>query len=222
MNLFVVAMKEEIKFDLDSLEKKVINNSEVFVLNKKNYLLVTDVSKENAIFHLTNVLSSNKSFQNVFNIGTAGSAISNNTWFDIVIGDKIQFLDVDFTVFNYDRNEIPRFGKNIQCNLDNLHKIETILKNKLEKIKIGNIGTSDSFIHKGNFHKFSDLKNVECFDMESAGLAFVASKLDINFNSIKVLSDNLFSNKSNEDFYQNLSQCSLILAEILKLIMENF
>ena len=64
----------------------------------------------------TQILIDSMNVDYILNVGVAGSISKKINICDIVIGDKLVQHDFDFTLFNYEKGEIPGIGKYINCN----------------------------------------------------------------------------------------------------------
>ncbi len=222
MNLFVVAMKDELALDLSKYKEIKHLGYDFYKLDKKNLLVFSDVGKENALMCVSIALSKFKKIDTVFNLGTSGSVLNTMKCLDVVVASSAQFLDVDFSEFGYELNEIPRKGKVFNCDEFNTKIIKSVLALKNINSEIKPIATSDSFIHINNYKRFTEVENVSAFDMEAACLGFACKHYDKKFNSIKIISDNIYSKKSKSEFEENLKECSLELTKILFILIENF
>ena len=107
-------------------KKKLIDNEKVH--NKYNlkiyecknskvtcFLVESGMGKVNAA-RSTQILIDSMNVDYILNVGVAGSISKKINICDIVIGDKLVQHDFDFTLFNYEKGEIPGIGKYINCN----------------------------------------------------------------------------------------------------------
>lgn len=51
----------------------------------------------------------------ILNVGVAGSVSKDVKMCDIVIGENLVQHDYDFTLFNYEKGEIPNVGRYFKC-----------------------------------------------------------------------------------------------------------
>ena len=51
----------------------------------------------------------------ILNVGVAGSVSKDVKMCDIVLGENLVQHDYDFTLFNYEKSEIPNVGRYFKC-----------------------------------------------------------------------------------------------------------
>lgn len=222
MRLFIIALEEEFPKSLFDISKfRIVKKKKVFLLNKQNILVFSDVGVINAAQTLMTILNEFPKINHIINLGTAGSVNENIFPGDVVIAERVQFLDVDLTKFGYELNQFPRSKKQFKTNELLNEKIYLNYENK-NNLFLGCVGTSNSFISKENKNNFKELHHCFAVDMEVAAIATICDNLSIDFNSIKVISDSIFLDKStSEQFNENLDKAKISISSIFKLIMSD-
>lgn len=160
--------------------------SEDIYENKKKQLIVTvqimGVGKVNAAYKTTEIIYQ---FQPdlIVNVGYAGGLIDNAKKGDVAIGND--YVQVDFTPF-FSQN-IPIINKSPREVVDHLEKVA-------EKLEFpyftGKIATGDFFLQSTK--KKNEIRNKFnpiAFDMESAAVAQVATKKEVDFIALRTFSD---------------------------------
>ena len=167
--LFVVAMKDEI-----GEEFKDFN------------IVLTGVGKVNATYNLTKELIKRK-FENnfpkyVLNFGSCGSKKFKKG--QLVASNKFIQRDMDATIFDYKLGQTPAENS-----------IPLILEHKkiITDLPYGICGSGDNFATSA-----STINEVELFDMEAYALAKVCLFENIDFISIKYVTDGIDENRGND------------------------
>lgn len=163
MILYVCAMEEEAR-----LIKEQLSQDEV--------LIVTGVGKVNAARGLTEAIKTYE-IELIVNLGFAG-ANDNFEVFDIVMIDDARYHDVDLTMFNYEKGQIPGYPVSYKPEEIYIKKI----KNLIQTVKQGRLMTGDYFMTADNHQAC-------IYDMEGAALYQVAHYYHIPLISLKVVSD---------------------------------
>ncbi len=126
--------------------------------------------------------------------GIAGSLSNKLNVGDMVIGrDSIQH-DIDATLFNFKRGEIPYTKYRIFKSDDTLFNSALSYSPVGHNITAGRILTGDQFISKSSGNDYSYLKEEldgDCVEMEGASVALVASINDLPHIIIRTISDNV-------------------------------
>lgn len=221
MKLFILALEDEIsKTTFDISKFKIVKNKKVFLVDKNSVLVFSDVGTINATQTLMTVLAEFPKINHVINLGTSGSVNENIFPGDIVIGKRVQFLDVDLTKFGYDLNQFPRSKKQFITN-EFLNEKVYLHYEKKSRVFIDCIGTSNSFISLDNKDKFKEIAYCAATDMEAAALALICDNLKIEFNTIKVITDSIFLNENSHiQFKENLEKAKFEITTIFKIITE--
>ena len=225
--LVIVAMKEEINIFDNSWKQDIFENIEYYQnkINNKNIIFCfSRIGKVNSSY-CTGIMINKFNPNLIINIGSAGSINKNIFINDIVIVNKFIYLDVDATMFNYKLGQIPQEKYFFQSNNELVNKIYNSLSNKY-KLKIGTIGTSDSFLIKSNYKKYKNIineHNILCADMESTSIAHICDKLDKNLISVKLIVDSVFNKKYNykqwdSDLENKKPNIEKLLLEIINIV----
>lgn len=226
MVLIIIALEQEINLnEFQFLKKETINLYPVYYLKENLILSFCGVGKVNAAgcaSALINHFQTN--LKQVFNLGAAGSFkdIKPQSCFLV---HKFQYLDVDVTSFGYAINQIPKQSKSFNFEQASFFKvIKNILKELKINYQIGLSGTADSFINIDNYQNFHELEFVDAIDMEAASIAQITKIYEINFLSVKFISDGIFlQTKSSDAFKENLATISQQISRILKKLQkQNF
>lgn len=184
----VSAMEVEIYYVHEYLENRENweKVSEDTYKNKRNQFTVTakvmGVGKVNAAYKTTEVIHE---FQPdlIVNVGYAGGLTDNAKKGDVAIGND--YVQVDF---------IPLFSENIPVINKSPERVIEKLESVAEKLEFpyvtGKIATGDFFLQ--STEKKNEIKNEFspiAFDMESAAVAQVATKKEIDFVALRTFSD---------------------------------
>lgn len=205
----IVALEEEIHGFKDHLKNcyiKEINNKKFYVfdiLQELVCLSFSGVGKVNAASTALNMIIS-FNVDTIFSIGTAGTAKKELNALDIVIASGFIYNDVDLTAFGYKKHQIPNKPQIFQFDQKYINFAETVVANYTNKINIGVITTSESFIDKNNAEKFPNILNPEVivFDMESTAIAQICYDNEVNFSCIKIISDNIYNDVANSEQWE--------------------
>lgn len=163
MILYVCAMEDEARF---------IKNE----LSQHEMLIITGVGKVNAARALTEALVKYP-IDIIINLGFAGASGDYDVC-DVVLIEEARYHDVDLTMFNYEKGQIPGYPASYTSDK---HLI-SIVKKKLQTLKLGVLMTGDYFMTS---HYDQSL----IYDMEGASLFHVAHYYQKPMLSLKVISD---------------------------------
>ena len=200
--------------------KKIFDNSIVYSIynlkifeckNKKVvcFLVESGIGKVNAA-RTTQILIDNMNVDYVINVGVAGSISRKIKKCDIVIANKLVQHDFDFTLFNYEKGEIPNVGKYINCDKD-LVKIAKTL-NVETSVNVGVISSGDIFISdKKMGEKINNKFGALCVEMEGAAVAQVCYLCKIPFLVVRSISDSPYD-KDNHITYEDFLKISSKMA----------
>ena len=172
-------MKKQIKLKKEDILFIVALKEETGNLFKDLDLIYCGVGKVNATYYLTSELTKRK-LQNklpkyIINFGSCGSKKFKKG--ELIASNKFIQRDMDATIFNYKLGETPS-EKNIP---------KIIEHNKIiNDLKYGICGSGDNFATKE-----SEIKEIDLFDMEAYALAKVCYFENIDFISIKYVTDGL-------------------------------
>ncbi|MDR0571999.1 MAG: hypothetical protein LBG48_04080 [Rickettsiales bacterium] len=149
-------------------------------------ILYTGVGKINATYFLTKKLlllkSNNKTPKYVVNLGSCGSNRFHRG--ELVACNEFIQRDMDATAFGYKLGETPS-----EANMDMTLKHKKIVND----LRYGVCGSGDNFAIKP-----CEIEEVSLVDMEAYGLAKVCLLENIDFISIKYVTDGLNENGSEE------------------------
>lgn len=227
---FIIAMDSELsnnfKVDKDC-NIHVSNNQKYYIFNNNNksfVLTFSGIGKANAASTTMNMIKTFNT-KKIINLGVVGSHDISTNIKDCIIVKSFYYLDVDVTAFGYKLGQVPQEKERYDSSLEINEKIIEIFNNNFINFKSTNIGTIDSFICRNNFFK---LKNanfdlVSIIDMESTAIAQICDKNNVQFSSIKIVSDNLNKDEpSSNQFNFLLKELSFELTKILFLIIDNY
>ncbi len=222
----IVAMKDELP--ITKIQKEITKKTNILgyefleVKHKKHNVIIaySKIGKANASACCSLLINKYKP-DIIINIGCAGCVDKDVNIFDTILVDKYYYTDVDATKFGYQVGQVPQEKEFFKFDSKLNKKVQSILKEA--KLKIKNVGTSDSFITDENYKNYFNLENVSCVDMEATSIAQVVSKTNIKLISIKIIVDSIYKKieskeKWNDDLYkiqQNLIDLVMKLIEEL-------
>jgi adenosylhomocysteine nucleosidase len=152
------------------------------IFEKKNFdILYTGVGKVNATYFLTKKLlelkSQNRLPKYVINIGSCGSRKFHKG--KVIVCDKFIQRDMDATIFSYKLGETPS-----EKNIPMIIECKRISNNLT--LEYATCGSGDNFALKP-----CEIEEVDVVDMEAYALAKVCYLENINFISLKYVTDGL-------------------------------
>lgn len=211
----IFALKEE----LDETKKMFDNEKIHSIYNLKIYecksdkvacfLVESGMGKVNAA-RSAQVLIDSMKVDYVLNVGVAGSISKKINICDVVIGEKLVQHDFDFTLFNYEKGEIPGIGKYINCD-DGLVEIARRIKIDTN-VSFGTIASGDIFISDEKMSlKINKKFNALCVEMEGAAIAQVCYLCNVPFLVIRAISDSPYE-KDNHIVYEDFLKVSSDMA----------
>ena len=144
MNLFIFAMKSEVKdlFESPAIKRIKHPQVELYKLNNNLYL-ISKIGLVNASFSLTTI-AQQYSINQIYNLGVVGCSNKNIPIGSIIFPNKIYYSFVDVREFDYDIGQIPAEPK-FYINHKN-KKIKELENLFYKKINF-NLGSSDIFIN---------------------------------------------------------------------------
>lgn len=223
INLIIIAMDEELACLLDALdtyqEVKVINQKG-FLFNRRGekYLATLGkIGKVNTAFYLGQ-LAQVYNIKKIFNIGTSGGVSKSLNINDVVIAERVRYIDVDVTGFGYELGQVPHLPVEYLCDLSSINREE--IKTNNYQIHYGLIVSSDSFITKNNYNNFPiDIYHPLSTEMESGAVMQCAEQLKIPALVIRSISDLVFREENEKDFDNNIkTACHNCVEVLLKII----
>ncbi|MGL4950586.1 MAG: 5'-methylthioadenosine/S-adenosylhomocysteine nucleosidase [Mycoplasma sp.] len=219
----VIAMETEtvnlVKSGFDDIFIHSIHGHKFYVVKTLSgetaVITFSGIGKTNAALS-TALLINSFNIKSCLNIGSAG-IVNSLEIFDILIVDKVKYIDVDVTAFGYEKGQVPKMPASFQTNANLNEVARNLLKASNYNIFLGNCLTSDSFINMKNINNFEIEKTLvpTVLEMECAAIAQTCHNLKVPFVSIKVGIDKLYSPIENEDqFKTNLSKVQLQIDDI--------
>lgn len=190
--LIVIACKEESNGLFETLNGNII---------------FTGVGKVNASYELTKKLTEMKLTGNlpkyVINLGSCGSKKYKKG--ELVYCNKFIQRDMDATAFGYEKGATPS------------DKLPLIIehKNLISDLKNGLCGTGDSFVTTEEVDEKIDL-----VEMEAYALAKICKLENIDFISIKYVTDGL-DESGNDDWKKEVKSSSEVMFDYFKKLISN-
>lgn len=204
------AMRVEIEKFLELMENiESVNYADLtFYAGKYKKLdivvLQSGIGMVNASIGATILINNFKVDKIIFS-GIAGSTNENVRLNDIVVGSSFVEYGFDVTAFGYELGQRAGSSARDIKACDNMIKL--IEDMKLENnIHYGLIASSDVFVN--TYEKKKDIKdkfNAIAVDMESAAVAHVCEKFNIDYLIVRSISDSMIDNSSMEyEIYEKL------------------
>jgi len=153
-------------------------------------LVQSGIGKVNAAIAAT-LLISQYDVEILINTGSAGGIGKGLTVGDIVISTQVAYHDVDATIFNYEKGQVPQMPARYTANEELVEKTIAAAKNVgLHPVR-GLIVTSDSFIAgKAQTEKIiADFPDALAAEMEGAAIAQVCYQFGKPFVILRAMSD---------------------------------
>ncbi|WP_031543206.1 5'-methylthioadenosine/S-adenosylhomocysteine nucleosidase [Mesoplasma photuris] len=226
MKILIGAMQEELHQIVDDLKMVKVENSLVneFKTNDGEVVLAwIGIGIANASAGLSYLLTK---YQNkveyVINLGTAGCLYNDLHQSDLVIVNKATYSMADSTGMGYVYGQLPSMPAHYESNPELMAKIKTAVGSR--KHIIGNTATSDTFFESHDKVKtFIDKIpfDVQIAEMECAGFAQTAAKFNVPFAALKIVSDIVGGDETNElQFDQFLPVAANVLSEVAREIIK--
>ena len=234
--VIIAAMQDELDYlikNIPLVNRKVIKsyNYEYIVgdydIERKIEVIIgiSGVGRVASSLLIANLLHTFKLDNNdyIVNIGTAGG-IGNLHVSDLVVGIGTLYGDVNLNVFA----SKYRYGQMSHCPLEfkgNEYLIKLLKKSDF-RLKYGQICTNESFMTNYDECKkliddhFSDF-NILAFDMESAAYAQSCYLLNLNFLSLRYISDMIGMENQDQVFEQSVYASSVIALNICIYLLNN-
>ncbi len=181
-----------------------INDIEIFIM-------VSGIGKTNIAYAIT-YLHLKFNINNAINIGVAGSLSEKIKPLDILLASEVIHHDFNLKEFGYNIGQVPG------CDLSFIPNL-----NIFNDIIHGQIVSGDKFVTSCDIEKIKkDFPMAVAVDMESASFGQVASKLNIKWDVLRVISDNVKNHVNIEQYQQNKKEasqhlCSIIVEKLSKL-----
>ncbi|WP_338969140.1 5'-methylthioadenosine/S-adenosylhomocysteine nucleosidase [Spiroplasma endosymbiont of Labia minor] len=216
----IVAMYDEVKYYLENNNFELIQNEPFKIFkHKNNFVAISGIGLVNATIATTliceNYLNDD---QILINIGLAGSIEDNFDILDLVLIENSTFSFANATGFGYEKGQIPKEEK-FFANFNN-----EFVKQKMNKIKFGNLASSDIFISDYNSAKENFLGfpiKIDLLDMEANAIAFTCYKFKKKLISLKIVSDILKVKIDNESQFKNILELGSKKIEMVLTDFEN-
>ncbi len=207
MIIITCAMMDEAKTIAHYLIKKEEHpfvRYEGNVLGKEIALIVSGIGKANAASALTYALTLYPKAELIINVGIVGGFKVNR--FETYLVEQASYHDVDVSIFNYEKGQIPHFPTWYQSDPGIMKKLSFLPSMKLY--------TGDIFSTK----VFTDSPYI--VDMEGSAFYQVAHRFKYPIISIKIVSDLVGSTVQIEEFNDGESDLADELYEDLIKVLE--
>ncbi len=196
------------------------NNQKFYVSNIQNTLCVvafSGIGKTNAAGTAMNMINT-FNVQYIINVGAAAGLKASLNNLDVVIADQLKYYDVDVTAFGYELNQVPKMPVTYPTHKKMSEIISDICGSKNLNIDHGTVVSGDTFINQSNLNDYPAIleQDALALDMEATAIAQICFNTNVKFASFKIISDNLFSAKSNEtEFSLNLKYVASIIDDVV-------
>ena len=207
---------EEVKKLFDNSTIHSVYDLKIYECSMDNvtcFLVESGMGKVNAS-RSTQILIDTMNVDIILNVGVAGSISRDINKCDIVIADKLVQHDFDFTLFNYDKGEIPNIGKYIECDKE-LVKIAKKIKMDTSVIT-GVVASGDIFITDEKMsEKINKKFDALCVEMEGAAIAQVCYLCKVPFLVVRSISDSPYEKDNHLTFEEFLKISSSMAAKFI-------
>lgn len=217
MILIIGAQREEVS---EIKDKMIVSNHYNFLnydvyegtLNGVSVVLTSGgIGKVASTIILTSMLNKYQ-IDRVINVGTCGG-LHNVKVFDIIIANRLVYLDADVTPFGYKYGQMakcPPFFESDKNGVEVFLKYDGIM---------GDMISSDSFFTKNHIlasklDEFKDL-DLKSIDMESTSIAQTCFTYGVKFNIIRTISDCIDDHNQLISYEEVLKTSSKKIANIL-------
>ncbi len=219
------AMQEELDAFLnhyENYETKTHKHLKIYTLQENNHTLVcvlTGIGKVNAAY-ATSYLIHAYDVRMILNSGVAGGV--NTEVETLVLSEGVVYHDVDVTVFNYERGQVPGFKPYFEADSALLEIAETIASEKNYPYQRGKIASGDQFItERASINPILALyDDIYAIEMEATAIGHVARLEGVPFLIIRAISDVIGGSNQASDFKSFLEKSALrsaiLLDELLK------
>ena len=221
----IFALKEELEETKKIFNNVIVHdiyNLKIFECKKDKiicFLVESGMGKVNAA-RTTQILIDKMNIDYVLNVGVAGSISKKINKCGIVIANKLVQHDFDFTLFNYQKGEIPNIGQYINCD-KKLVKIAQTIDIKTN-VTTGVISSGDIFIADEKMGaKINKKFNALCVEMEGAAVAQVCHLCKIPFLVIRAISDSPYDKDNHITYEEFLKISSNMAATFISEFLKN-
>jgi len=179
------------------------------------FLIQSGIGKVNAAI-ATNILIRDYRPDYVINTGVAGGYHRDLNILDLVLSTKLAYHDVDVTVFDYQRGQLP--GKPLYFEADNhLLDIASQVDTAPHKAIPGVIYSGDSFIHTPDQVDFLQrhFPDAAAVEMEGAAIAHTCHQYGIPFLVIRAISDLVFTDESHKTYENKMEEAAIVSSQLI-------
>lgn len=210
--LIVCAMEEELDAffkcgkEHDKILKTQINGFDV-------YGIIGGIGKTAMAFMLGQFLSIHV-ISAIINVGVCASLSKEVPPFDIFVGEKCAYHDVDVTAFGYEIGQMAQSPLYYECD-EKLRELAMSFNDS--HLHEGTIVSGDSFVTEKNkkFFRFDEFPEAIAVDMESASVGQCSYIMKIPFLIIRAISDAPgFESDNTEGYNERLNEASKKAAEL--------
>jgi len=214
MILILCPTTEEFKVlesKVEVIEKKKYNDIESFKFETKKDLclcILAKIGKANVGYDIGYIASQEK-ITRIICLGVAGSLHKEIVPLNVIVATKVCYYDVDATSCNYKLGQLPQEDLYYECDKEFYKGLVEL--NTTIVVKQGLIITGDSFATINNMTQglLDHFDNPLAVDMESAAVGQLAKRLQVPFNVIRGISDNIIDDlqvqQSTYEEFLNLS-----------------
>ncbi len=183
--------------------------------DKEIYAVLGLIGKVNITF-ATSFLIWEKKVDIILNTGYSG-AVHKLRRGDIVIGSSYVECDFDLTAIGYKLGEKP--GQDYVYEASD--KLLAIAKEVFADAPAVPLGCGDMFLTDNNLKKkYYEHFGIFAFDMESAAIASVCKRCDVDFISVRKISDDS-EDSAAEDYHEMNNSCDKCFSEILSMMINS-
>ena len=212
---------EETKKIFDNVKIHSLYNLKIYECKNEKvdcFLVESGIGKVNAA-RTAQILIDKMNVDYVLNVGVAGSISREIKKCDIVIADKLVQHDFDFTLFNYEKGEIPNVGRYINGDKELVKLARKI--NIETNLTVGTISSGDIFISDQKMgEKINKKFNALCVEMEGAAIAQVCYLSQIPFLVVRAISDSPYDKDNHITFEEFLKISSSMAAKFVEQLIK--
>ena len=221
----IFALKEELDETKKLFDNEIVhyrNNLKIYECKNDKavcFLVESGMGKVNAA-RSTQVLINSMNVDYILNVCVAGSISKDINICDVVIGEKLVQHDFDFTLFNYEKGEIPGIGKYINCDKKLIEIAKTI---KIDtNVSFGVISSGDIFVSDEKMaSKINKKFDALCVEMEGAAIAQVCYLCKVPFLVVRAISDSLYEKNNHIAFEEFLKISSSMASQFVLQFINN-
>ncbi len=180
--------------DSDSLERYEVEGIELFVSRCGIGKVNAACSAYNVLHYQNSQTSENVPLSLLLNTGVAGGTSLVSRVGDVVIAETLYYHDVDATPFGYEYGQIPQEPLYFPCSEKKewlLDVAKEVLKPSQNQALLGGVATGDQFCHQEEHIATIEkiFPQTAAIEMEGAAIAQVAHHAEVEFLSIRAISD---------------------------------